>query len=108
MAFTPTYAGVGDNKIDDYGATAVAIWTITFSTGDTYVTGGLALVAATFGLSRPILGIVQVATNTAGIIASAVWNQQTSKLQLLVSGAELASATSLTGVVLTVLVITQR
>lgn len=108
MAFTPTYAGSGDNKLDVYGATATAIWTITFSTGDTYVTGGLALVAATFGLSRPILGIVPVATNTAGVIATPTWNSQTSKMQLLVSGADLGSATSLTGVVYTVLIITQR
>lgn len=106
MSFNPTYAGVGDNKIDVYGATATAIWTIAFASGDTYVAGGLALASATFGLSRPIAGIIPIGDNTAGIIATPTWNTQTQKLQLLVSGAEVSG--SLTGVTYTVLIITQR
>lgn len=114
MAFTPTYAGSGDNKRDVYGATEVGIWTITFSAGDTYVAGGLALAAATFGLSRPILTVEVVGVNTAGFVYGWVWNTQTAKLMGLTVGVspaafvDLVSTTSLTGVVLTVRVTTQR
>jgi hypothetical protein len=116
MAFAPTYAGVGDNKLDVYGATDVAMWTITFGASDTYVTGGLALVAATFGLSRPIAGVIVIGQNTAmeGILW--VWNTTTQKLQAFVTGAssgavlaELGSASSLIqSAAITVLIPTQR
>lgn len=118
MAFTPTYAAVGDNKLDAWGATDVATdWTITFSSGDTYVTGGLALVAATFGLSRPIADVQVVAVNTAASVWNWVWNSQTSKLMMLGAGGGVAgtaafadggSGTSMTGFVVTVRVVTQR
>ena len=108
MAFNPVYAGSGDNKLDVFGATDVATFTLSFTTGDTYVAGGLSLTAATFGLSRPILGINAIGTNTAGIIAEPMWNTQTSKLMLLVSGADLGAGTSLTGVSYTLQIFTQR
>jgi len=114
MAFNPTYAAVGDNKLDIYGATPTALWTISFGGSDTYVAGGLPLVAATFGLARPIAGVLTVGYNTAAFVNGWVWNPQTQKLQGLTVGVspaafvDLVAATSLTGVVLTVLVIAQR
>jgi hypothetical protein len=115
--FNPVYAGVGDNKLDVYGATDVAIWTMAFTASDTYLTGGLALLAATFGLSRPIAGVVVLGQNTAGGTAGMVWiwNTQTQKLQAFWTGAvvstalaEVTNTTSIASVTLTVLVITQR
>jgi hypothetical protein len=86
MAFNPTYAKVGDNGLDVYGATEVGCWTITFGGADTYVTGGLALVSQNFGLSRPIAGVNILGINTAaitlGIGDNIIWNTQTQKLQM--------------------------
>ena len=119
--FNPTYAPVGDNKLDVYGATEVGIWTITFGASDTYATGGLALTAATFGLSRPIAGINVIGCNTAaittGIGDNEVWNTQTQKLQFEGTSAgtagaapieELANGTSIANAQLTVQIFTQR
>jgi len=114
--FNPVLAGVGDNKIDVYGATEVGIWTVAFTSTDTYTTGGWAPTAAQFGLSRPILAILVIAQNTAGAGIEWTWNSQTSKLQGFVTGTaanavlnELGSASTLIqSVTLTVLVITQR
>lgn len=118
MAFNPTYAPVGDNRIDAWGATEVAQdWTISFATGDTYVAGGLALTAGLFGLSRPIADVTVVGANTAAIVWNWSWNTQTSKLMMLATSAGVAgtapfednpNATSLTGMVITVRVVTQR
>lgn len=118
MAFNPTYAAIGDNKVDVYGATLTGVWSITFGGSDTYLTGGLALVAATFGLSRPIAGMIQIAINTAAIVANALWNSQTSKLQLQEVNVGLASTpapfqelpntTSIANFAYTFLIITQR
>ena len=114
MAFNAVLAGVGDNKRDIYGATDVAIWTIAFGAGDTYVAGGLALTAAQFGLSRPIAGVELIGVNTAGFVNDWVWNTQTQKFMGLTVGVspaafvDLVAGTSLTGVVLTVRVTAQR
>lgn len=115
MAFNPVFAGLGDNKTDFLGAIPVAMFTITFGAGDTYLTNGLALAAANFGLSRPIAGILVVGKNTAAIGMDFVWNTQTQKLQAIQSttGApaalvEVANATSIASFGLTVLVIAQR
>lgn len=117
MAFNATIAGSGDNKFDVYGATDVSIASITFGGADTYVTNGLALTAAQFGLPRPILGIVFLGGNTAGIVTGLYWNTQTQKLQMLGAGggvagtvafAELANGTSIANFAFTVLVITSR
>ena len=116
--FNPVYAGVGDNKLDVYGATDVAMFTITFGASDTYTAGGLALTAATFGLSRPIAGIVMLGGNTAGIVVGLYWNTQTQKLQMTEVNVglastpaefqELAASTSIASFAFTVLVFTQR
>ena len=113
--FNPTYAGVGDNKLDVYGSTDVAIWTIAFGGSDTYLTGGLTgLLAATFGLSRPILSVEVVGVNTAGLGMIWVWNTQTSALMAYWSGTasavlnQVTNGTPLTGIVLTVRVTVQR
>lgn len=118
MAFNPTYAAVGDNKIDAWGSTDVATdWTITFATGDTYVAGGLALTAALFGLSRPIADVQVVGVNTAASVWQWRWNTQTQKLMMLGAGGGAAGTAayadgtvgqSLTGMVVTVRVVTQR
>jgi hypothetical protein len=117
MAFAPTYAGVGDNKRDVYGATEVGIWSITFSGADTYVTGGLALTSATFGLSRPILAVEVLATNTAAGVWYWAFNNQTGKLQMYGTGggvagtaafAEASNATSIANFAIAVIVYTQR
>lgn len=113
--FNPTYAAVGDNKLDAWGSTDVATdWTITFASGDTYTAGGLALTAALFGLSRPIADVQVVGVNTAGFVYGWRWNTQTQKLMGLTVGVspaafvDLVASTSLTGIVLTVRVVTQR
>lgn len=113
--FNPVYAGLGDNKRDVYGATEVAIFTIAFAAGDTYLTGGLALTNAIFGLSRPLLAVEVMGGNTASIGMTWSWNTQTNKLQAewtgpAISGvlAEVANNTSLTGVILTVIATTLR
>lgn len=115
--FNPVYAGVGDNKRDVYGATEVAIFTIAFASGDTYTTGGLALTAAIFGLSRPILSVEVIGCNTAAIVWQWMWNVQTQKLMMLgTSGntvglapnADATGSPSLTGFIVTVIVTTQR
>lgn len=118
MAFSQVIAGSGDNKRDVYGSTDVSIATIAFGAGDTYVAGGLALLAALFGLSRPILGVIVIGSNTAGVGLNWSWNSQTQKLQALmanvgaintpVGDVDATVGTVLTGMVLTVLVITQR
>jgi hypothetical protein len=121
MSFNPTYAAVGDNKLDVYGATEVGMWTITFGAGDTYVTGGLALVAATFGLSRPIAGMNVIAINTAaltvGVGDNVIWNSQTQKLQFegvggggvgTVPATELNSGISIANMALTIQIICLR
>lgn len=118
MAFNTTIAGLGDNKLDVYGATPTAVFTITFGGADTYVAGGLALTQANFGLSRPIAGVHVMGVNTAGIPFQYLWNTQTQKLQFQNVNVGLAStpaplqdltaATSIANVVLTVLVIAQR
>lgn len=112
--FNPVYAAVGDNKRDVWGATDVAYYTISFATGDTYTAGGLSLTAALFGLSRPIASVVVEGVNTAGFVNGWVWNTQTQKLMGLTVGVspaafvDMVAGTSLTGVVLTVRVTTQR
>jgi hypothetical protein len=115
--FNPTYAGSGDNKRDVYGATEVGVWTITFGASDTYVTGGLALTAATFGLSRPILGLEVIGANTAASVYAYQWNSQTSKLMMLGTGgstagtaayADASSGASMASFAITVRVTTQR
>lgn len=115
--FNPVYAGIGDNKRDVYGATEVGLWSIAFASGDTYTSGGLALVAATFGLSRPILSVELVGANTAAILWNWVWNVQTQKLMMLGAGggtagtvpnADATSSQSLTGFIIYVQVTTQR
>jgi hypothetical protein len=111
--FNPVYAGVGDNKRDVYGATEVGIWTITFGASDTYTAGGLALAAATFGLSRPILAVEVIGGNTAqaGVVWS--WNTQTGKLQAFWTGAAVSGVLaeisgSIASWAITILVYTQR
>lgn len=115
--FNPVYAGVGDNKRDVYGATEVGIFTIAFASGDTYVGGGLALTNANFGLSRPILAVEVMGMNTAAIPWNWAWNTQTAKLMMLATTANTIglapnednpNASSLTGMILTVMVTTQR
>jgi hypothetical protein len=111
--FNPVYAGAGDNKLDVYGATDVAIWTITFGGSDTYTAGGLALVAATFGLSRPILAVEVIGANTAAFGVDWAWNSQTQKLQAEWTGAVLSAAFaeisgSIANWAITVRVTTQR
>lgn len=119
MAFNPTYAGVGDNKLDIYGATPVSIWTIAFSSADTYVTGGLALACVTFGLTTLVsqpAAVEVIGTNTAGLGIVWQWNTTTGKLQAFVTGAasgsllaELSSAnTAIQSVTITVRVTVQR
>ena len=114
MAFNPTYAPVGDNKLDVFGATPAAVWTITFGGADTYVAGGLALVASTFGLSRPIAGVLHLGSNTAlSVVMLPVWNTQTQKLQLLwtgpaISGVLAEVSGSIANFAMTVLVLAQR
>jgi hypothetical protein len=121
MSFNPVYTALGDNKRDVYGATEVGMWTITFGAGDTYVTGGLALVAATFGLSRPIAGINVMAINTAaltvGVGDNVIWNSQTQKLQFEGAGggaagtvgvAELNNGVSIANAALTLQIICLR
>jgi len=113
--FNATIAGVGDNKLDVYGATDVSISTLTFLSTDTYLTGGYTgLTAAAFGLSRPILSIEVIGMNTAGLGMVWIWNTQTSALMAYWSGTasavlnQVANTTSLNGVVLTVRVTGQR
>jgi len=113
--FNAVYAGLGDNKTDYLGSIPVAMFTITFGASDTYLTGGLALTAALFGLSRPIAGIIIVGQNTAAGGQDWAWNSQTLKLQAFQSttGApaalvELANTTTIANFALTVLVIAQR
>jgi hypothetical protein len=108
--FNPVIAGAGDNKLDVYGATAVAIQTAAFTASDTYLTGGWAPTAQTFGLSRPILAVEVIGQNTAGATTGFawVWNTQTSKLQAFSASAEVANTTTIASVTLTVRVTTQR
>lgn len=114
MAFTPTYAKLGDSGYDIFGATPVAIYTITFSAGDTYVAGGLPLTAAIFGLSRPLSTVQVIGVNTAAFVTGWQWNTQTQKLMGLTVGAtpaafvDLVAATALAGYVLTALAMGQR
>jgi hypothetical protein len=117
MAFNAVIAGVGDNKRDVYGATDTSVSTITFGAGDTYVAGGLALLAAQFGLSRPIAGIKVIGVNTVASVWDWAWNTQTQKLQMLGAGggaagtaafADATAATAMANFQVTVLVITQR
>jgi hypothetical protein len=91
MAYSLTYAGSGDNKLDVYGATPVAIWTITTSGADTYVAGGIPLVAASFGLSRPIGSVEVIGVNTAAIGIVWQWNVTTQKLAGYWTGAGLSA-----------------
>ena len=113
--FNAVFAGLGDNKTDFLGAIPVAMYTITFGAADTYLTGGLALTAANFGLSRPIAGVLVVGQNTASVGQEWNWNSQTQKLQAIQSttGApaafvELANTTSIANFAMTVLVLAQR
>jgi len=110
--FNPVYAGLGDNKLDVYGATDVAIWTITMGASDTYTAGGLALVAATFGLSRPIAGVEVIGVSTAALGVTWMWNVTTQKLTGYWSGTASAVFNELSGSianwVLTVRVTTLR
>jgi len=115
--FNPVYAGVGDNKLDVYGATDVAIFTLAFTASDTYLTGGVALAAASFGLSRPILSVEVIGYNTAAAAGGMIWiwNTQTSKLMALWTGAvvstalaEVTNTTTIASFTLTVRVTTQR
>ena len=87
MSFNLTYAGAGDNKSDVYGSTPVAIWTIATGAADTYVAGGMALSAASFGLSRPIASVDVIGVNTAALGITWVWNVQTQKLMGFWTGA---------------------
>lgn len=79
--FNPTFTGVGDNRLDYMGAIPIAIFDMLFTGTDTYLTGGIALTSANFGLSRPICAVEVMGANTAspGWIWS--WNTQTNKLQ---------------------------
>lgn len=114
--FNATFAAVGDNGLDAYGATDVGIWTLTFLSTDTYLTNGYTgITAAKFGLSRPILAIEVIGVNTAGVGMTWVWNTQTSALMAFWTGAGLSAVlaqvtntTSLSGIVLTVRVTTSR
>lgn len=91
MAFAQVLAGVGDNKLDIFGATPAALFTLTFGGADTYVTGGLSLTGAQFGLSRGIGGILCVGGNSASVVAEPYWNTQTQKLMLQEVNVGLAS-----------------
>ena len=113
----PVIAGVGDNKRDVYGATEVGIFTLTFGAGDTYVSGGLALTNASFGLSRPLISAEVMGGNTVSTVWNWFWNTQTSKVMMLGSGggaagtaanADAANATAMANFAVTVIVTTQR
>lgn len=78
-----TLAAVGDNKLDIYGATPTAMFDITFD--NSYPAAGYAVVAANFGLSRPIAGIVFIAVNTAGFVRQYQYNNQTAKIMVLMT-----------------------
>jgi len=113
--FNPVVAGLGDNDNDVWGATGVAMFTMTFAAGDTYLTNGFALDKTKFGLSRPIAAVIVCGYNTAGIGMEWFWNAQTQKLQARWTGAAVSSAlaevtntTAIAGFVVTILVITQR
>lgn len=117
MAFNPVYTPVGDNKYDVYGSTGVAIFDIVFGAGDTYVAGGLALAAATFGLSRPIASVEPMGSNTAATVWNWFWNTQTQKFMMLGAGggaagtaanADATAATAMANFSVRVLVTTQR
>ena len=112
--FNPVYAGVGDNKLDVYGATDVAIWTLAFTASDTYLTGGLALVAASFGLSRPIASVEVIGFNTAALGMVWQWNVTTQSLMAFWSAGsattlpQVGNTTTIASFTLTVRVTTQR
>jgi hypothetical protein len=113
--FNATFAAVGDNGLDVYGATDVAIFTLTFLSTDTYLTNGYTLTAAKFGLSRPILAVEVIGLNTAALGTVWTWNTQTGALMGFWTGAgfsavlaEIANTTTLSGFVLTVRVTTKR
>lgn len=89
-----TVVAVGDNKRDVYGATEVAMFDVTFD--NSYPAGGYAVVAKTFGLSRPIAGIAFIAVNTAGIVQMFYYNNQTGKIMVLMVGASTAAFADLT------------
>jgi hypothetical protein len=118
MAFNTAFTAVGDGGIDMFGATEVGVnWQLAFTAGSTYVTGGLALTAAQFGLSRPIAYVLFAAYNTAAIVAPAIWNFQTSKMMLLgtTAGAagtapyqDLTNGTAIAGFGYLLQVVTQR
>lgn len=113
--FNPVVAGVGDNKQESMGAIPIGMFTLTFTGTDTYLTGGMALTAALFGLSRPIAGIQVVGYNTAALGMEFFWNTQTQKLMARQSttGApaafvEVANTTTIANFVLTLVIIGQR
>jgi hypothetical protein len=115
--FNPVLTKVGDGGREVYGATEVGTWQAAFATGDTYTTGGWALTAGQFGLSRPIAGVTVNGYNTAAIVWIWQWNFQTSKLQMLgagggaagtVSFADATSAQSLTGMTIQLFIWTTR
>lgn len=113
--FNPVFSNVGDDKTDFLGAIPVSIQTLTFAAGDTYLTGGMALLAAQFGMSRPIGGISVIGYNTAGIGIEWFWNTQTQKLQARWTGpaisgvlAEVGNTTPIAGFAITLLVFAAR
>jgi len=116
--FNPVLTKVGDGGREVYGATEVGTWQAAFASGDTYTTGGWALTAALFGLSRPIAGIEVNGYNTAAIVWMWQWNFQTAKLQMLGAGgtatagtvtfADATSTQSLTGMVIQLFIWTTR
>ena len=83
MAFTPTYSPVAPNATlggQGYGR----MQDITMDAVSAYPAGGFALTGC--GI-QTILGVAHVGNNTAGVGYIPAWNSQTSKLQILVSGA---------------------
>jgi|SRR5271155_5372084 len=115
--FNPTLTKVGDGGREVYGATEVGTWQAAFLSTDTYTTGGWALTANQFGLSRPLAGVSVTGMNTAAIVWFWAWNFQTSKLQMLGAGggaagtvtfADATSSQSLSGFTIQLLLWTTR
>lgn len=113
--FNPVFTGVGDSKHDFCGAIEVAMFDLTFTGTDTYLTNGMALTQANFGMSRPIGGIAIIGYNTAGLGIEWFWNTQTQKLQARGAGAassglliEVPNTTSIANFAVRVVVFAQR
>lgn len=89
-----TIAGVGDNKYDIYGSTPAGMFDITYD--NSYPAAGYAVTQASFGLSRPIAGILFLAVNTAASVNQFYYNNQTAKIMVLMVGATTAAFADLT------------